>query len=263
MPSPGGYGKELSTGPTLAGVFPAGIDPATMLAAAVISLLAGGVQGTVGFGMAVVSVPLLTLLDPALTPLPQLLVAVPITLWAAWRERAALDLEGIGWIVAGRIPGAALGASIVTIASDRLLDGLIATIVIGFALATAGRWTVPLNRGTRATAGFAAGVSGTVSAIGGPPLALLYRHSAGGTVRSSLGAVFAIGLGINLAALVTADAFTARDVAVAAWLVGPVLAGFALSRRLHRWVEGPVLARSITGLSLAAAVALAVRALLG
>ena len=53
--------------------------------ALVITAIAAMLQGSVGLGFAMVSVPLLSLIDPRLAPVPQLLVSLPLALAMAWR----------------------------------------------------------------------------------------------------------------------------------------------------------------------------------
>ncbi|MCH7845622.1 MAG: sulfite exporter TauE/SafE family protein [Acidobacteria bacterium] len=73
--------------------------------ALVITLAAALIQGVVGVGFAMVSVPLLALIDPRLAPVPQLLIAIPMTMTMAWRERGYIELQRITWIIVGRFPG--------------------------------------------------------------------------------------------------------------------------------------------------------------
>jgi hypothetical protein len=102
--------NELSTW------LPDSVGVAPLLVAALVTFLSACVQGTLGFGFAVVSVPLLSLLHPALAPVPQLLLALPLTLSMAVRERHAIDLRGVGFVVSGRIVGLALGVALVAMA---------------------------------------------------------------------------------------------------------------------------------------------------
>ena len=95
---------------------------AALLCACAVILIAAALQGTIGFGFAVLSVPVMSLLDPALAPVPQLLLAIPLTLSVMWRERHAVDLRGAAWIVVGRIPGAALGVLLLKLTDARALD---------------------------------------------------------------------------------------------------------------------------------------------
>ena len=77
-------------------------DAWILVLAFLITIAAGLVQGTIGFGLAVVSVPVLSLLDRDLAPVPQLLIALPLALAMVWREWRHLDLSGVGWVLAGR-----------------------------------------------------------------------------------------------------------------------------------------------------------------
>lgn len=244
-----------------AGSVTAVLSPMAMAIAWLISFLGALVQGSIGFGFAVLAVPLLTLLDPDLTPIPQLFLALPITVAAAWRERHHLELSGIGWIVAGRVPGSLLGAWILTRVSERGISLVIAAITLGAVLVVGSGVAVPLTRTTRLAAGLASGFSGTTSAIGGPPIALLYQRAPGGVVRANLGAIFTIGLIINLASLFATGAVRPTDYRVTAVLALPVVAGFALSGRLTSRVDRERLRRAILALSTVAAVALLVDSL--
>ncbi len=261
LPSRARYRKAFSLqGPTLLSS-PLVFTPFEMVVAWIVTFAAAVFQGTVGFGFAILSVPILTLLDPAFTPIPQLFLAAPLTLAAAWRERYNLDLQGLGWIVAGRVPGALLGAWTLTLLPERVLDFVIAGIVILAVGAIASGWTIRLNRPNRVIAGFASGFSGTTSAIGGPPMALLYRNASGGVIRSSLGAIFAIGLAINLSSLYATGAVVTDDYRVVGLLMIPALAGFLLSSRFTSLVEGKNIRGAILIVSMFASVSLLVRAI--
>ncbi len=229
----------------------------------IVTFGAAALQGSIGFGFAVLSVPLLTLVDPALTPIPQIFLALPMAVAALWRERTRLDVSGIGWIVAGRIPGAFLGAWILTRIDERLLSVIIAVVVIGAVVAIGRGLTIRLDRTNRIVAGLISGFTGTTAAIGGPPLALLYRDADGGLVRSSLGAIFTIGIVINLTLLGFTGAIRSHDLFVAVLLAPAMGAGFAVSGRLLHRVEGRVVRTGILVVSAIAAAGLLVQALVG
>ena len=86
------------------------MSPTDLAIALVVTFFAAAIQGVVGLGFAMVSVPILALIDPSLAPVPQLLTTIPLTVSMAWRERGHLQLSGIGWVLAGRVPGAVLVA---------------------------------------------------------------------------------------------------------------------------------------------------------
>jgi len=228
-----------------------------------VTVAASALQGTIGFGFSVISVPILTLLYPGLTPIPQLLMVAPLTVFMALRERASLDLRGAGWIVAGRFPGAVIGAILLAKVSERALDGLIAGVVLAAVIALAIGFSIKLTPLNKFVAGVLSGISGTTSAIGGPPLALLYRNEAGATLRSSLAAIFTIGVAINLTTLGIAGQIHRQDLMTALLLVPAVAVGLFFSRYLTGRVEGAALRRGILVVSAFACVGLAVKTAIG
>lgn len=234
-----------------------------LIAAWAVTLVAGMLQGTVGFGFAVLSVPILTILDPALTPIPQVLMAFPVALTMAIRERAHLDLHGAGWIIAGRVPGAVIGALLLSAVSEATLNVIIAGVVLAAVAALASGLRVRLDPVTKFSAGVVSGITGTTSAVGGPPLALLYRSATGGTLRASLGAIFSIGVVINVTTLTVAGQIHWSDVTTALLLLPAAAAGLWLSRFLTGKVEGEPLRRAILVVAALAAGGLVVRTLAG
>lgn len=222
---------------------------------------AAAVQATVGSGFAVVSVPVLALVDPRLVPVPQLLVALPMTITMAWRERRAMELSRVTWILAGRLPGAAAGLVLLKMFDGRHLDVAIAVIVMAVVAAMAMGLRVRRNPATEFGTGIAAGVTGLVASIGGPPVALLYSRERGPLLRSNLAAVFSVGILISVATRVGSAEITSTDWQVAAWLLPAVAAGYLIGGRFTARVEGPQLRHAILALSAAAAFGLLARSL--
>lgn len=225
-----------------------------------VTFVAAALQGVVGIGFAMLSVPILSLIDPRLAPVPQLLITVPLTVSMAWRERRHLEISGVGWIIAGRIPGAVIGVALLAVAVGRALDIAIAVIVlVAVGIIASGRH-IERNAGTEFGAGVASGITGLVASIGGPPLALLYTDADGPTVRSSLAAVFTVGLAITITARTISGNITLEDVAVAAILFPALLLGYLVSIRVKGRVSRVQIRRGLLILSALGAVGLIVRA---
>ena len=237
-------------------------DPWILALAFAITVGAGLVQGTIGFGLAVVSVPILSLLDRDLAPVPQLLIALPLALAMVWREWRHLDLSGVGWVLVGRIPGAALGVVLLKLFSETALDVLIAGLVLAGVAIVASGVVIRLNPFTKLAAGVASGTMGLVASIGGPPLALLYRDVEGGTLRSSLNAIFAIGILFSIVVRGVTGEIAANDIRVAAFLIPAAFFGLWLSRYFTDQFEGARLKNGVLVLSALAAVGLLLRSLL-
>lgn len=233
------------------------------VAALIVTYFAAAVQGVVGLGFAMVSVPILALIDPSLAPVPQLLITMPLTLAMAWRERNHLSLRGVGWIVTGRVPGAMLGVVLLTLATQAALELMIAGLVLVAVAIIAAGVHVRRTPGTQFGAGLFSGVSGLVASIGGPPLALLYTRDEGPTVRSNLAAVFTIGLSITIVARVVSGNMSWSDAGVAAMLFPALVAGYFTSLTLKdRWSQSAV-RNGILILSVAGAIGLITRVLIG
>ncbi|MEM6367234.1 MAG: sulfite exporter TauE/SafE family protein [Myxococcota bacterium] len=237
------------------------LDWPTLLSALGITTLAALVQGTLGFGFSIVSVPILVLLDPGLAPSPQVLMVVPLTLWMALRERGAIVWNELGWILVGRVPGVTGGAILLAAAPKPVLDVVLALLVGGAAAVLGTGAQVPRTALTRLTAGFFSGLSGVVSSIGGPPVALLYRGAKGSELRGTLAALFLIGVVMTIAGRWTAGALVSRDLVLALWLSPGLVLGLSLSKPLLPWIEGPKLARGVLVLAALASTLLALRAI--
>lgn len=233
------------------------------IAALVVTYFAATVQGIVGLGFAMVSVPVLALIDPSLAPVPQLLMTLPLTMVMAWRERSHLSLAGVGWVITGRLPGAVIGVILLAVATQAVLQATIAVFVLVAVAIVATGFHLRRNPATQFGAGLFSGVSGLVASIGGPPLALLYTRDEGAVVRSNLAAVFVIGLSISIVARLVSGNMTWEDGRVAALLFPALVAGYLTSLALKdRW-SGPAVRNGILVLSLIGALALIGRVVLG
>jgi uncharacterized membrane protein YfcA len=222
----------------------------------IVSFLAAALHSTVGFGFALLSVPVLSLLNPLFAPVPQLLVVFPLTLAIVLRERHAVEARSTLWIFAGRVPGAFLGVALLKLLSTAALDVLMSLMVIAGVGIVVSRGTFRRTAAREIVAGVASGTMAMVSAIGGPPIALLYRNDTGPTVRANLGLVFAIGL------CIAAGEGSWDEVVIGAALLPAVWLGLRASRQLIPRIDGPRLRNIIVVVAGASAVMLLVRGLL-
>ncbi len=244
-------------------MFDVGLTAQELFIGVGVVVIAAALQGSIGFGLAVLSVPILTVVNPVFTPIPTLILSFLVAVGTLLRERGDLDLEGLGWVITGRVPGAVLGAWVLSIATDRALGIVIGVVVLLAVAALASGLSVKLSRASRMIAGIISGFSGTSAGIGGPPLALLYGRQAGPVVRSTLGAIFTIGITVNLAILTLLGVLTATDIGVAVLLSPAVVVGFVISGRLRPHVDGERVRIGILIVSSIAALSLLVQSLVG
>ncbi len=219
-----------------------------MVVAAGLVLVVGAlVQGSVGYGMALVAAPLLAMVDPTLVPVPLILLTSVHAVLAVVRDWRHADWTGIGWAMLGRLPGTGLGVLAVVALSQRVFTVLIGLCVLACVVLSLLRWRPQPRPGSLMLAGLASGAGGTAASIGGPPIALLYQDAEGPRVRGTIGGYFVLGSVTSIAALALAGQVTGESLTKTALFAPFLLVGFALSGPARRvldngWTRPAVLA---------------------
>jgi uncharacterized membrane protein YfcA len=212
----------------------------SVVALVVVTLLAASaacVQGSAGFGMALLAAPLLTLVDRSFAPAPLVLAVLPLSVLVAQRDWAHLDRNGLAWAIGGRLPGVVLGAIAAAALSEHTLAlvlGLGVLVAVGLSMVTARLRPSP---SALVSAGFASGFMSTTTSIGGPPMALVYQRSEGPAFRSTLAIYFAAGAVMSLAGLAIAGRVGAHELRLGLLLWPGVILGFLLSKPLTRYLD--------------------------
>lgn len=231
----------------------------TVIANAVLALGAL-VQGTVGFGVALVAAPLLVLIDPALVPAPLIAAAMLLNLLVWYRERDAVVAETFRWPVLGQVGGTLVALLILDLASPRSISVLIGVVVLAAVLLSLlGLHLAPTSRNL-VVAGTLSGFMGTTSAIPGPPLALVHQHVAGRRLRATLAPFFVMGSVLALAGLALAGRFGLPEALAGASLLPGTILGFWLSGWATPRVNPATLRYAVLLLSAVAAVVVILRA---
>jgi len=202
-----------------------------------ISVSGAVLQGSVGFGLGLIGVPLLVLIDPVFVPGPLLLGAFLLNLLISYREQTAIDFKGVKWAIPGRIFGAILGALMLSLVPKghlSLLFGVMVLLAVGITFA--GLDFPPTSRNVL-VAGTFSGFMGTTSAIGGAPMALVFQKQKGSRIRGNLSVIFAIGTVISMASLLIIGRFGIREVQAASVLFPGIIVGFFLSRHTARILD--------------------------
>jgi uncharacterized membrane protein YfcA len=232
----------------------------TILWAGLIVTAGAMVQGTVGFGMALLAAPLLVLVDPDLVPVPLVVLGGAHAVLALVRERADADWRGVGWAMLGRLPGAVLGAAAVALLTYKGFATLIAVAVLVCAALSVIRLPLGPRPFPLLVAGVMSGVSGTAAGIGGPPLALLYQREGGSRVRSTLGAYFGLGAVLSLIVLGVGGQVDGALLVRGAALIPFMAVGFVLSTPCRMYLDRGWTRPAVVGLSAVSAVVLLVQA---
>ena len=150
---------------------------ATTVYVVVVIFLATLIRSTIGFGEALVAVPLLALRIPISVAAP-LAVAVSVCVAALivaqdWRQ---IEVRSAGWLVASSLFGIPLGLLLLTTASDTLVKLILGLVIAAFAVYSLfAKTQLHLREDHRAWllgAGFCSGVLGGAYGMNGPPLAI-------------------------------------------------------------------------------------------
>jgi uncharacterized protein len=208
-----------------------------LLVALVVVTLSSAVHGAVGFGMNLLAVPVLVVLDPAFVPGPAVAMGLVLSGLVAARERVPLDRR-LGWAVAGLLPGTAAALLLLAWVSARSLAAPLGGCVLLAVLLSAVRLQLSPRRFTLAAAGVASGFLATAASIGGPPLALVYSRSGGSRLRANLSGFFVVTGVVSLAALALAGHFGVHELRLSLALLPGVLLGYLASNVLRPFVDG-------------------------
>jgi len=213
------------------------VDLRTLLLTTLIVTIGAALQGSVGFGLGLFSVPLLLIVHPAFVPGPLLASSLVLTALLVHHERAGINWHHLGWALSGRVVGIAVAAALLSVLSADAVgfwSGIF--VLLAVALSASGLHVPPAPR-TLLTAGVLAGVLGTAVSIGGPPIALLYQREPGPQLRGTLAAFFLIGVALSIVGLWIAGRFGLAELELSAYLVPGILLGFLVSRRGARILD--------------------------
>jgi uncharacterized protein len=232
---------------------------AALIGCAVAVFVGAVVQGTVGFGLALIAAPVLILVEPRLVPVGLIVVTGVMPWTTLLQEWKHVDWGGIRWSMAGRVLGTAVGVWLVAALSQNGIGVLVGVaVLLAIAVSVAGLH-LDVTRPRLVVAGALGGVGGTATAIGGPPLAVLYQHASGPRIRATMAAFFAFGQIMSMAALLAAGVVDVRTIVTGATLVPAMLLGAWASGLLRPHVDAGRTRPAVLALAGVSALVLLVR----
>lgn len=203
-----------------------------IIVACSVVLVGSFVQTSIGFGLAIVSAPLLFLLDKAYVPAPVITAALVNCLFTSWHFRAHLSLRGLTSAIIWRIPGSVAGVGLLLVISETILAVLIAVVIASGILINYLRIVIPFTQFNLGIAGFLSGLMGTSTSIGGPPMAVVMQGQQANVIRGNLAAFFMFSCVTSLVILVPPGYFGTRELVLAAPLIPASLVGSWLASRV-------------------------------
>jgi len=231
-----------------------------LLLLSVVVFAAAFVQGATGVGFALITAPVLGILQPELLPVCLLVLMLPLNAFVAWRERAFIDRKGAGWITGGRLLGTFAGLWVLVVLTVNQLALFVGLSTILAALVTLAMPAFAPGRKAFIATGLVTGVTETATGIGGPPLALIYQHQKAQIMRSTIAVCFLVGELISLVVLLAADRVGSSQLLAALLLLPALLLGVVFSRLAHRYFDGSLLRWFVQLFAIASGVVLVWRA---
>lgn len=233
-----------------------GVSPWVWVACSLTLMTGAFVQRVTGFGLAVVGAPILLMLEPRLVPVLLVMFGLMVSLMMVGQYRHEVRITVIGMALVGRIPGTLLGTWLLLVAPLAIMETAIALIVLSAVAVSLFRFSLPVNRVTLFLAGVLSGIFGTISAIGGPPIALLMHRLPPDSVRGNLAAFFICSASMTLIALTLAGQVRLWHLGMALTFLPSILLGNALARAIAHRIDRRVLQYSSLGISTLAALGL-------
>ncbi len=148
-------------------------SPAVQVSA--VLFLATVIRSALGFGEALVAVPLLALIIPVEVAAPvAVLVSITVAAVAVAQDWRHVHVRSAGWLVLSTLAGIPLGLLLLKSAAEPVVKTVLAIVIIAFALYVLVRTTHHELKHDRLAwiFGFIAGILGGAYGMNGPPLAV-------------------------------------------------------------------------------------------
>lgn len=228
-----------------------------------LALLAGScLQGVAGYGIGTLSAPLLFLISPAFLPGVALVNAVLLNVLMLVRNHQSLSFRQVRYAIGGNIVGTALAALTLTVLSAQGFDlafGVLILMAVGMSVLGV---KPRLDDRNSILAGGASGYMGTITAVGGPPIALIYQNETGPLVRANLSAFFLFASLASVVALAPAGYIGLTELKLFLATCPGVFAGFWLSGHLVNRLPFASLRPIILSIAAIAGIAAVVRGII-
>jgi uncharacterized protein len=240
-----------------------GLDPITLYVVAVI-FAATLIRSTIGFGEALVAVPLLALRTPVSVAAPlAVLVSIIVAGIVVVQDWRRIEFRSARGLILAALPGIPLGVLLLATANDHVVRLILGLVIIAFSIhaLTFGR-TRRLERdhaGWLMACGFLSGVLGGAYGMNGPPLAVYgaLRRWSPQQFRATLQGYFLPVSLVGLAGYLVVGLWDAAVTRYFLWSLPGVAVAIALGRSINRRIQSDRFARFVyAGLVLIGAVLL-------
>lgn len=228
------------------------------------ALLGTALQRLAGQGFGMIAAPIFALVAPEFLPTSILLVGIAVGLSSAAFDLRAVERRDLLPGFVGRALGAFIAAAIASKLAGQaeLFAAVVACVVylaIGLSLIGV---SVAITPPALVIAGTTGGIMGTLTAVGAPPMALLYQHAEQRRSAATQNVFFCFGMVVSIFALWLQGLVAAHHIALAVALLPAVPLGIAISQPLAKRVARRSIRPVALGLAGCAATVLLLKTLL-
>ena len=235
------------------------LTPAQFLMCFGIVCIASALQISVGMGFGMLSAPLIALINPGLVPASILIMGMFVAFAGAWKERGNIAVSELGLGISGRVVGSLCALGLLIWIPDRdsflILFGILILVAV---LLTVSGLKTQFNSGNLFGLSVISGLMGTITAVGAPPMAIIYHDRPPKIVRPTLNAFFGAGSVLAIIGLVATGWMTFAHLLAATLFMPAIFCGAILARTLRK-LPSIWLSRTMLTLSALAAISLIVK----
>ena len=188
-------------------------------------------QSAIGIGFGIPAC-FLVLLEPTMVPSCIVLMGTFLAFSNAFLSLKDIITEDLAYSFSGRVVGTLISVPLITLTigtkSFLIIFGLLLLITV---FLSAKRWNVVATKKNVTIAGVCSGFMGTLTGVGGPPMAIVYQNSSSKNVVATLNMFFGIGALFSVLILIYIDLINLREVMRCLLLTPGILVGIILGRQ--------------------------------
>lgn len=217
------------------------------------------VQGASGLGFALITTPVIGIVQPSLLPVTTLILMIPLNAYITYRDRGHIDRPGATWIISARVPATLGGLILLATIPAAHLNLLIGAATVVASLASLAAPSFTPGPATLIGSGVITGIVETATGVGGPPYALVYQHKSAPVLRSTVALCFLAGEIVSLVVLLASGKVHPGQVGAALFLLPALVTGATASHFVHHRVNGPWVRLAVLAFALVSGIALLVK----
>ena len=204
----------------------------------VLAMVAGAVaQASSGFGITLISAPVLVAVEPAFLPLPMMIGGMTVGLRHLVRERSGIEWSYLSRCLVGMPIGVALGHLATGTLSESGLKVAVGVLIVLAVVLVAVGWAPQSGRWTAPVCGLLVAFGTRVAALPGPPFVILHHDRPPSMIRPNLSALNLVNLVVIVTIMATAGQVTAADLGRGALVAGSAAIGLVVAPPVRRWVD--------------------------